>query len=561
MVSSLYLLTFVASVVMTGWFLLRNKKTDNLYVIFCLLVIINSLGRYLLAVSDNLQMALIANKLIYVGGCYCPLFIVLALRQLCGIRISKVITVGMTLFSTVMMALVMTIGWSGIYYKDVQLAEGDGYHYLIKTYGPAHHAYVAMVLVYGILIVYYLIYAIRRRSHISVRTVTVISVMGMGVVIAYILERLLKSKISYVSLGYLAAAVCLVYLLERINIYDLTANIAGSVERLREYGYIEFDRKYRYVNANSYAKELFPAMEEEWRIDAPVPVSDSFLYREVVQWLKESSYKGSKMIPVNGRYIQMSVRDIVQGRKRKVGYLVELIDRTSEQNYLNAIENYNSNLQKEVAHKTADIVHIKDMMVLGMATMVESRDNSTGGHIRRTSRVVEIFSHRLYDCLDRFHLSEEFLQMVIKAAPMHDLGKIAIPDSVLQKQGKFTAEEYEIMKRHSAEGARIVNDILAGVESEEFVRVAVNVAHYHHEKWNGQGYPTGISGEEIPIEARIMALADVFDALVSKRCYKDAYSFDTAFGIIEESLGTQFDPELGRVFLTCRKELEEFYRQ
>lgn len=560
MVSSLYLLTFIASVVMTGWFLLRNKKTDNLYVIFCLLVIINSLGRYLLSVSDNLWMALTANKLIYVGGCYCPLFIVLALRQLCGIRISKVITGGMTLFSTVMMGFVLTIGHSDIYYKDVQLAEGDGYHYLIKTYGPAHSAYVAMVLLYGLLIVYYLIYAIRRRSHISVRTVSVISVMGMGVVIAYLLERLLKSKVSYVSLGYLAAAVCLVYLLERINIYDLTANIAGSVERLREYGYIEFDRKYRYVNANSYAKELFPAMEEEWRIDAPVPVSDSFLYREVVQWLKESSYKGSKMIPVNGSYIQMSVRDIMRGRKHKAGYLVELIDRTSEQNYLNAIENYNSNLQKEVARKTADIVHIKDMMVLGMATMVESRDNSTGGHIRRTSRVVEIFSDRLSGCLDEFGISEEFLQMVIKAAPMHDLGKIAVPDSVLQKQGKFTAEEYEIMKRHSAEGARIVNDILKGVESEEFVRVAVNVAHYHHEKWNGQGYPTGISGEEIPIEARIMALADVFDALVSKRCYKDAYSFDTAFGIIEESLGTQFDPELGRVFLMCRKELEQFYR-
>ena len=560
MVSSLYLLTFIASVVMTGWFLLRNKKTDNLYVIFCLLVIINSLGRYLLSVSDNLWMALTANKLIYVGGCYCPLFIVLALRQLCGIRISKVITGGMTLFSTVMMGFVLTIGHSDIYYKDVQLAEGDGYHYLIKTYGPAHSAYVAMVLLYGLLIVYYLIYAIRRRSHISVRTVSVISVMGMGVVIAYLLERLLKSKVSYVSLGYLAAAVCLVYLLERINIYDLTANIAISVERLGEYGYIEFDRKYRYVNANSYAKELFPAIEQEWRIDAPVPVSDSYLYREVVLWLKKTSYKGSKMIPVNGSYIQMSVRDIMRGRKHKAGYLVELIDRTSEQNYLNAIENYNSNLQKEVERKTADIVHIKDMMVLGMATMVESRDNSTGGHIRRTSRVVEIFSDRLSGCLDEFGISEEFLQMVIKAAPMHDLGKIAVPDSVLQKQGKFTAEEYEIMKRHSAEGARIVNDILKGVESEEFVCVAVNVAHYHHEKWNGQGYPTGISGEEIPIEARIMALADVFDALVSKRCYKDAYSFDTAFGIIEESLGTQFDPELGRVFLTCRKELEQFYR-
>lgn len=151
-----------------------------------------------------------------------------------------------------------------------------------------------MVLLYGLLIVYYLIYAIRRRSHISVRTVSVISVMGMGVVIAYLLERLLKSKVSYVSLGYLAAAVCLVYLLERINIYDLTANIAISVERLGEYGYIEFDRKYRYVNANSYAKELFPAIELEWRIDAPVPVSDSYLYREVVLWLKKRPTKEVK---------------------------------------------------------------------------------------------------------------------------------------------------------------------------------------------------------------------------------------------------------------------------
>ena len=115
------------------------------------------------------------------------------------------------------------------------------------------------------------------------------------------------------------------------------------------------------------------------------------------------------------------------------------------------------------------------------------------------------------------------------------------------------------MKNHSAEGARIVKQILEGVEESEFVTIASNVAHYHHEKWDGSGYPEGLSGEDIPLEARIMALADVFDALVSKRCYKEAYSYDKAFEIIEGSVGTHFDPNLGRIFLKCRPELESLY--
>ncbi|MBQ8547419.1 MAG: HD domain-containing protein, partial [Lachnospiraceae bacterium] len=147
----------------------------------------------------------------------------------------------------------------------------------------------------------------------------------------------------------------------------------------------------------------------------------------------------------------------------------------------------------------------------------------------------------------------------IKAAPMHDLGKVAIDDAVLRKPGKYTDAEYAEMKRHSAEGARIVESILKGVEDDAFVEVAKNVAYYHHEKWNGFGYPTGKTGTDIPVEARIMALADVFDALVSKRCYKEAFSYDEAFHIIEEALGQHFDPDLGKVFMECRPELEAFY--
>ena len=142
---------------------------------------------------------------------------------------------------------------------------------------------------------------------------------------------------------------------------------------------------------------------------------------------------------------------------------------------------------------------------------------------------------------------------------MHDLGKIAVDDAVLRKPGKFTDEEYEKMKAHSKEGARIVEEVIKPVENEEFKKVAINIAHFHHEKWNGQGYPEKLSGNQIPFEARIMALADVFDALVSKRCYKDSFSYDKAFQIIEESLGSHFDPELGKIFIQCRPQLEELY--
>lgn len=130
---------------------------------------------------------------------------------------------------------------------------------------------------------------------------------------------------------------------------------------------------------------------------------------------------------------------------------------------------------------------------------------------------------------------------------------------MLRKPGKYTEEEFNEMKRHSAEGAKIVENILGGVEDDEFVQIAKNIAHYHHEKWNGRGYPEGLSKTDIPVEARIMALADVFDALVSKRCYKEAFSYDKAFAIIEESLGEHFDPELGRMFLDCREELTAMY--
>ncbi|MCI7131071.1 MAG: HD domain-containing protein [Lachnospiraceae bacterium] len=157
-------------------------------------------------------------------------------------------------------------------------------------------------------------------------------------------------------------------------------------------------------------------------------------------------------------------------------------------------------------------------------------------------------------------LEAEFCEDIIKAAPMHDLGKIGIDDRILKKPGRLTEEEFAVMQTHALKSALLVEGILKGVEEEHFVRVAVNVAEYHHEKWNGTGYPRHLKGEEIPVEARIMAIADVYDALVSKRCYKEAMSFEKAFEVMEESMGSHFDPGLEQVFLLSRERLEEYYR-
>ena len=561
MVTGFYFVVFILSLIMTTSFLLRNKNVDSLFLLFSLLVTINCMGRFLLSVSPNIEMAIWSNKFLYVGAVYAPLLMIVVLARLCNTKIPKPLFYIMTTYSTIVLAFVMTIGYSGIYYKSCRLIHADGYNYLEKVYGPLHILYPVMMISYAVMVIVYLTLAIKKRNQISFKTVVAICFTGFSVILLYTLERIIKFNFDVLVFGYLLGIVFMFRYFEELNMYDMSVNIVNSIDKLKEYGYIVLDDKFHYINSNKYIRELFPEIKE-WIVDKEIPVSDSYLYQEVVEFVKSNknnAKKAEKIISVYDLYFQVTIREITYKSKGKVGYLVEFADRTLERKYYHTIEKYNARLEKEVEEKTRNIVHIKDMMVLGMADMVESRDNSTGGHIKRTSAVVQVFSDKLDKYNDKFHLSHDFLQKVKKAAPMHDLGKIAIYDDILKKPGKYTDAEYAEMKRHAAEGAKIVENILKGVEDDDFVVIAKNVAHYHHEKWNGKGYPTGISGTDIPVEARIMALADVFDALVSKRCYKEAFTYEEAFKIIEDSLGEHFDPELGKVFLTCRPELEKLY--
>lgn len=201
--------------------------------------------------------------------------------------------------------------------------------------------------------------------------------------------------------------------------------------------------------------------------------------------------------------------------------------------------------------------HNKEM-VMGFATLVENRDGNTGGHIRRTTTYVEILAKELKNRgLYKDELTEDYIKKLIMAAPMHDVGKIAIPDAILQKPGKLTAEEFDVMKTHAAKGGEIIKETFQSMGDEEYEKIAYQVARFHHEKWNGKGYPEGLSRKEIPLCARIMAVADVFDAVSAKRCYRDAMPLEQCFAIIENGSGQDFDPYITDVFLDMKEEITD----
>lgn len=201
-------------------------------------------------------------------------------------------------------------------------------------------------------------------------------------------------------------------------------------------------------------------------------------------------------------------------------------------------------------------------IVTSFATLVESRDSSTGSHVKRTKSYVkilldEIKTNSLYSSI----MTKDFEDKMMNAAPMHDIGKISIPDTILQKPGKLTDEEYSVMKKHSVLGGEIIQEIFKDMDDKEFLNIAYDVTRYHHEKWNGNGYPEGLVGKEIPFSARIMAIADVFDAISAKRCYRDAMPLDKCFAIIKEGKGVDFDPVLTDLFLNAREKVEKVCKE
>ncbi|MCR5823481.1 MAG: HD domain-containing protein [Lachnospiraceae bacterium] len=539
-----------------------GKRKRNVYhLLLGSIIIINVCAFSVLMNAKNLEVAMEANRMTYIGGCLLPLVVLKIGASLCNLNIKMHWYILLAFFAFFTLGVAWSGGYSQLYYTDAWIEIVDGLTVLHKTYGPWHFIYFLYLGMYMIFALWIIINGIRNRKTYSNKMVLLYALIWGLVDSTYFIEQLLHNNARLMPIGLSIGMTLFVFWFRRVTLFDMSTSLINLEERERENGYVVFNKEEKIMTLNEKAVEFFPEL-------ATVSVDDS------VEKLKGTSFYESVFIPLirtedkkeipavsieNGAVCAKAHKLTVVASLIHRGWTVELNDVSEEEKYRSMLRDYRERLEADVIEKTKDLDRIRQTIVMGMASMIESRDSSTGGHIRRTSDVVNVFAEELIAA--GYPLSRRFLHRVVIAAPMHDLGKIAVDDAVLRKRGKYSPEEYEIMKTHAAKGAVIVRRVLSGVDDEELVSIAANVAHYHHEKWNGQGYPAGLRGAEIPVEARIMAIADVFDALVSKRYYKDAYSYDEAFKVIEESIGTHFDPELGKIFLETRPKLEELYNR
>ena len=212
--------------------------------------------------------------------------------------------------------------------------------------------------------------------------------------------------------------------------------------------------------------------------------------------------------------------------------------------------------EKEVFEQEKKLITFQEHTIHSLADLVENRDTQTGYHAKRTSIYVNLLANQLKN--DGYYteiLTDEYISKMIKSAPMHDVGKIVISDTILKKPGPLTSQEFEIIKTHTTEGARILTDIIGFSGDREYMKVSVDMAQYHHEWWDGTGYPFGLKENDIPLCARIMAVADVFDALVFERIYKEPLPIPEAFAIIKKESGTHFDPIIVEEFFKTKEEI------
>jgi putative two-component system response regulator len=253
---------------------------------------------------------------------------------------------------------------------------------------------------------------------------------------------------------------------------------------------------------------------------------------------------------------QLSLKAKTDFLRERNEFLLEKNDYLKEKNSF--LHDKNAFLEHEVARRTEEVTAIQDVTILAMASLAETRDSETGNHIRRTQNYVKALAEGLRNH-PRFatFLTDHNIQMLFKSAPLHDIGKVGIPDRILLKPGRFTPEEFEIMKTHTTLGRDAIAHAEASLGTRvEFLTMAKDIALFHQEKWDGSGYPAGLQGDAIPVAARLMAVADVYDALISRRVYKEGMPHEQAVQIIQEGRGKHFDPDMVDCFLTLQGDFQ-----
>ena len=561
MITSFFGILLVISVLVILYMAQKNyENIDIYYWTLVIMVPIVVLGYWLKTRVTTVEGAKLCFCFIYIDSTVLLTAVIFNIMRFMGIAVKSWIKLVAYIVAFVHLFIIWLCFDNDLYYKNMTLIDTGLGTATKMVNGPLKIVHwIYLILVLGIIIALMII-AIVRKGTYSRRTLTLYSLLtGVGILV-YIIESILDVDFSNLPALYVTADILIALNYDHAHTHDIACLISEQQKYHGTKGYVAFDLDRNFLSCNSKIYDFVPELKKQIVDENLPPDSElrSIFYSLIDDYRRD--IKNVKKFDHDGRICQCEISEFSIRKDGKVqGYLFDIDDVTEEEKVLQVMKDYNTTLNKEVKIKTESIKNIQEKVVLGLANMVENRDNNTGGHVKRTSDLIKIVVNEAKR-QGVYSISEQYAEDIVRAAPMHDIGKITIENSILCKPGDLTKEEFNIMKTHSVKSGEFVNLILKGVEEKHFVDVAYNVARYHHERWDGRGYPEGLVGEMIPLEARLMAIADVYDALVSQRYYKKALKYEEAAKIMVEGMGSQFDPNMLSVFLGCRHELEEYYK-
>lgn len=517
------------------------------------LAFILSLGYWFAIQSTTVEASILAYKLMYFGACNLHFVILLFFIRYYQLKAPRFLLQILGFFCAILTIFALTMDKHQLFYKSYYFAYENGVPVLIKQYGVFHSLYIFLEIGISIVLIAIVIY--QSTKHTEKEKWEDLFLLGVPVMPSalHIFMLFSPTKIDLISIGILFSEILLVILIYKLKIYDINDTARQLIIDSLEDAIVVVDKIYRYKGSNEQAVKLFHEL-----LKAPPDMKLEQVSDRLFQMLKS---KDTKLVTINDKKYKPNVK-IIKKENQIKGYVIWCLDVTDNENQKKLIANYQKNLEAEVAQKTVKLEEIQEQIIISFANIVESRDTVTGEHVKRTSIYVrkiaeELLKEKKYKEL----VNDRFIKYMNIVAPLHDIGKITVSDSILNKPYKLSEDEFNQMKKHAEKGGKILRDALAMIDDIEYFNMAYDVAVYHHEKWNGEGYPEGLSGNQIPLSARIMAIADVFDALTSSRIYKAAYSYEKSFKIIQEESGRHFDPVLVDLFLKIRPEIEQIAAQ
>ncbi len=561
----------------------REAKDYEVSLSFSFFTILTSLGYLGILQSAAVESALVfTTKLKYIG-LFMQFIVYFMVYGYFKVRLPRwtfilylavtvlilIMVLNFNFKSTPLLGNPMTwLGFTGRwFFKDYYIQMRRGLIFLRTQNNWGYHLFILSVLFYLVSLVALYVHVVFVRRILKIRDLTVLFVSLLTPTICFLYERFFllvcnQESIPIVPMGIIISDFLTIYLVAYRRFYNVNAMASDVFFDRMETPAIVLNDSFRITNVNKATQDLFSFITHDVIGQRAMAAFPDYLiqpFESLISFdgdLSDSVAKRSKalvsdenLVFVGARTFQPKVRRIMN-KKQLIGFVFSLDDVT-------LLHNYKSTLEDDVGKKTEQIRTMRDQMVFSFAYLAEHHDLSSKGHLTRTSYYTKaIATELLRENVYTDEIDDNFIQTIARVAPLHDIGKVYVDEKVLNRNGPLSPGERLQMESHTVKGASFLDSALKDCGDQLYSDMAHDIALYHHEWWNGSGYPSKISGVKIPVCARIMAVADVFDALLSERPYKKAFSMAEACDIIHYQSGTHFDPVIVSAFETIKPEIK-----